>query len=46
VAEIYDRRGRGGTGSLLIVSALVVSVLLADGLVYFRRMDRTFAFVV
>ena len=36
----------GGTGSLVIVSALVVGVLLVGGLVYFRRMEKTFADVV
>lgn len=36
----------GGVGRLVIVSALVVSVLLFGGLVYFRRMEKTFADVV
>jgi lipopolysaccharide transport system permease protein len=36
----------GGTSSLLVVSALIVMVLLVSGLVYFRRMERTFADVV
>jgi lipopolysaccharide transport system permease protein len=36
----------GNTGSLLIVSCLVVGVLLFSGLVYFRRMEKTFADVV
>lgn len=36
----------GGVGPLMIVSALVVGVLLVGGLVYFRRMEKTFADVV
>lgn len=36
----------GGTGSLIIVSTVVVSVLLIGGLAYFRRMEKTFADVV
>jgi lipopolysaccharide transport system permease protein len=36
----------GGVGPLVIVSALAVSVLLVGGLVYFRRMEKTFADVV
>jgi len=36
----------GGVGPLVIVSALVVSVLLVGGLVYFRRMEKTFADIV
>ncbi len=36
----------GGVGPLVIVSALVVSGLLLGGLVYFRRMEKTFADVV
>jgi len=36
----------GGTGPVVLVSALVVSVLLVGGLVYFRRMEKTFADVV
>jgi lipopolysaccharide transport system permease protein len=36
----------GGVGPLVIVSALVVSVLLFGGLVYFRLMEKTFADVV
>ena len=35
-----------GIGSLIFVSALVVAILLFGGLVYFRRMERTFADVV
>lgn len=36
----------GAVGPMLIVSCLVVVVLLVGGLVYFRRMERTFADVV
>jgi len=36
----------GGTGPMVIVSALAVSILLVGGLVYFRRMEKTFADVV
>jgi len=36
----------GGIRPLVILSALVVGLLLAGGLVYFRRMERTFADVV
>lgn len=36
----------GGTGPLVIVSALVVGMLLFGGLVYFRRMEKTFADIV
>jgi lipopolysaccharide transport system permease protein len=36
----------GGVGPLMIVSALAVGVLLFGGLVYFRRMEKTFADVV
>lgn len=36
----------GGVGPLMIVSTLIVGVLLVGGLVYFRRMERTFADVV
>lgn len=36
----------GGTGTLMIVSAAAVIVLLFGGLVYFRRMERTFADIV
>ena len=36
----------GGVGPLVFVSALVVVVLLVGGLVYFRRMEKTFADVV
>jgi ABC-type polysaccharide/polyol phosphate export permease len=36
----------GGPGPLVIVSALTVTVLLAGGLVYFRRMEKTFAHIV
>jgi len=35
-----------GIGSLIFVSALVVAILLFGGLVYFRRMENTFADVV
>lgn len=35
-----------GIGPLTLVSVLVVAVLLIGGLVYFRRMERTFADVV
>lgn len=35
-----------GIGPLVIVSALVVAILLFAGLVYFRRMENTFADVV
>ena len=35
-----------GIGPLVIVSALVVVILLFGGLVYFRRMERTFADIV
>ena len=35
-----------GTRTMVVVSALAVSVLLVGGLVYFRRMERTFADVV
>ncbi len=36
----------GGVGPLVLVSALAVGVLLVGGLVYFRRMEKTFADVV
>lgn len=36
----------GDIGPLVIVSALVVAILLIGGLVYFRRMERTFADIV
>jgi lipopolysaccharide transport system permease protein len=36
----------GGVGPMIIVSALMVGVLLLGGLVYFRRMEKTFADVV
>jgi lipopolysaccharide transport system permease protein len=36
----------GGPGPLIIVSGLVVVVLLFSGLLYFRRMERTFADIV
>jgi len=36
----------GGLGPLVIVSVFVVSALLVGGLVYFRRMEKTFADVV
>jgi lipopolysaccharide transport system permease protein len=36
----------GGPGLMLLVSTLAVAVLLIGGLVYFRRMERTFADVV
>lgn len=36
----------GAPGPLVLVAALVVAVLLAGGLVYFRRMEQTFADVV
>lgn len=36
----------GEIGPLVIVSALVVAILLFGGLVYFRRMERTFADIV
>jgi len=36
----------GATGVLVGVSALIVSVMFVGGLVYFRRMERTFADVV
>ena len=35
-----------GTTTMVVVSALAVTVLLVGGLVYFRRMERTFADVV
>ena len=35
-----------GTRTMVVVSVLAVSVLLMGGLVYFRRMERTFADVV
>jgi lipopolysaccharide transport system permease protein len=35
-----------GTRTLVVVSALAVVILLVGGLVYFRRMERTFADVV
>jgi lipopolysaccharide transport system permease protein len=35
-----------GTGYSVLVSSLVVAVLLAGGLMYFRRMERTFADIV
>jgi len=38
--------GKGGVGPLMIVSALAVTLLLLGGLVYFRRMEKTFADVV
>jgi lipopolysaccharide transport system permease protein len=38
--------GKGGVGPLVIVSAVAVLLLLAGGLIYFRRMERTFADVV
>lgn len=36
----------GGIGPLMLLSALAVAVLLIGGLVYFRRMEKTFADVV
>jgi lipopolysaccharide transport system permease protein len=36
----------GGIGPLLMVSVLAVAVLLVGGLIYFRRMEKTFADVV
>jgi lipopolysaccharide transport system permease protein len=36
----------GGIGPLLMVSVLAVTVLLVGGLIYFRRMEKTFADVV
>lgn len=36
----------GGMGPMMVVSALVVAGLLVGGLVYFRRMERTFADVI
>jgi lipopolysaccharide transport system permease protein len=38
--------GKGGVGPMLIVSVLAVILLLLGGLVYFRRMEKTFADVV
>jgi len=38
--------GKGGVGPILIVSVLAVILLLLGGLVYFRRMEKTFADVV
>ncbi|MDH7499866.1 MAG: ABC transporter permease [candidate division NC10 bacterium] len=38
--------GKGGVGPLILASALVVVVLLVGGLVYFRRMEKSFADVV
>jgi lipopolysaccharide transport system permease protein len=35
-----------GVGTLVIVSVLLVIVLLVGGLLYFRRVERTFADVV
>lgn len=37
---------RGGLDSIVIVSGVVVGLLLCGGLVYFRRMEKTFADVV
>ncbi len=36
----------GGTASLLSISVVIVCVLLFSGLVYFRRMEKTFADVI
>jgi lipopolysaccharide transport system permease protein len=36
----------GGTGPLVMVSVLAVVILLIGGLVYFRRMERTFADII
>ncbi len=36
----------GGTAPLLVVSVVIVGLLLASGLAYFRRMERTFADVI
>jgi lipopolysaccharide transport system permease protein len=36
----------GGMGSLMLVSVLTVIVLLIGGLIYFRRMEKTFADLV
>jgi lipopolysaccharide transport system permease protein len=36
----------GGVGPLIMVSALAVCAILLGGLVYFRRMEKTFADVV
>ena len=36
----------GGLGSLVLVSVLVVAVLLSGGLIYFHRMEKTFADLV
>jgi len=36
----------GGTGPLMLVSVLAVVVLLIGGLIYFRRMEKTFADLV
>jgi lipopolysaccharide transport system permease protein len=38
--------GRGEVGSLLWVSVIIVIVLLISGLIYFRRMEDTFADVI
>jgi lipopolysaccharide transport system permease protein len=36
----------GGMGSLVVVSVLAVGLMLLGGLIYFRRMERTFADIV
>lgn len=36
----------GGTGSLIVLSGVIVIALLFSGLAYFRRMEKTFADVV
>lgn len=36
----------GGVGYSVIISAVVVAVLLVGGMIYFRRMERTFADIV
>ena len=36
----------GGVGPMVFISALVVCVLLVAGLIYFRRMEKTFADII
>jgi lipopolysaccharide transport system permease protein len=38
--------GKGDIGPLFLVSVAVVCLLLVGGLVYFRRMEKTFADIV
>ena len=43
LSDWYDRLGGPTPGPLLAVSVLSILALLATGLLFFRRMERTFA---